>query len=167
VNVRAISTVLDASLCLLLVTASVLTLVGTPVVRESGPSADTSDRGPQTADQTAETLATSTARVTYRVGDRNRTVHDTLAGLLASAVLADPTATSTPAFTAAVTERVVHVVRRAEVGVQVIARPTAADASTDNRVVAGAPPPPAVDVHAAAFAVRRVRLIVRTWRSAP
>lgn len=166
---RAISTVLDASLCLLLVTASALTLVGTPLASETNPDA---------ADETVEALTTTTARVTYAVGEQDRsthqerTVHDTLAGLLAATVLADANesttafqrnATST-AFQQAVTARVTRAVRRPDVGVQVIARPRGDDQSASgNRVTAGENPPPDVDLHAAAVEVLAVRLTVRTW----
>ncbi|MFC4549912.1 hypothetical protein ACFO3H_06315, partial [Halorussus sp. GCM10023401] len=81
---RATSTVLDVALCLLFVTASVVTLVGAPSERE--PSRDT-------AETTAGVVATSTANVTYALGDerRPRTVHDTLAGLLATAAVTNAT----------------------------------------------------------------------------
>lgn len=158
---RAISTVIDVALCLLLVSASVLTLAGTPIERATEP-----DAAADAADETAETLATSTARVTYRTAnDHNRTVHDTLAGLLASAATVDETSDfdSASAFVAAVTASVNRTLRRAPVGVQVIARRETSDRPSNGRVVAGETPPPDADVHAAAFSVRRVGLTVRTW----
>ncbi|MFC4449313.1 DUF7284 family protein [Halorussus aquaticus] len=179
---RAISTVLDASLCLLLVSASALTLAATP----PGPGgAGTAATDPDTADESAELLATSTALVTYDAGSRNRTAHDTLAGLLASAAVADAGPASHHGFVRAVRERVGRAVRRRAVGVQVVARanestsrtvstatastpsatPTASTSNVthEGRVVAGDAPPPDADVHAAGFAVRQVRLTVRTW----
>ncbi|WP_435179691.1 DUF7284 family protein [Halorussus sp. AFM4] len=174
---RGVSTVLDAALCLLLVSASALTLAGTPTATD-----------PDTADEAAELLATSTARVTYQAGGTdtptgtasgreagNRTVHDTLAGLLARAATAD-TADSRPptraqstvgttGFVGAVTARVERALRRLDGDVQVVARRNASDATATpgSRVVAGEAPPPDADVHSAAFAVRDVRLTVRTW----
>jgi hypothetical protein len=170
---RAVSTVLDVSFCLLLVTASALTLVGTPLADQSRSRPATS---PDTADETAETLTTATASVNYSVGDRNRTAHDTLAGLLASAALRDPDSAAVSAFRSAVIERVGLALRYPEVRVQVIAgatgrrrrtdRPTATDPPESTRgesLVVGHSPPPTADVHAARVAVRGVRLTVRTW----
>lgn len=169
---RAVSTVLDVSLCLLFVTASALTLVGTPLADRSNP-----DAAPDTADQTAEILTTTTASVSYGVGDRNRTAHDTLAGLLASAALADDSSASAIEFRSAVIERVRRALRDSEVGVQVIADSTpesqsmpnldsrsvpSSDSTPDETLVVGTPPPNA-DVHAATVRVRGVRLTVRTW----
>ncbi|NEU57539.1 hypothetical protein [Halorussus sp. MSC15.2] len=164
---RAISTVLDASLCLLLVSASALTLAATP----TGPGgAGTAATDPDTADETAELLATSTALVTYDAGSRNRTAHDTLAGLLASAAVADSGPESHDGFVQAVTTRVGRTLRRLDGDAQVVARKNrpqsrASESNTahEGRVVAGDAPPPDADVHAAAFAVRQVRLTVRTW----
>lgn len=177
---RAISTVLDVSLCLLLVTASALTLVGTPLASEQGPGLDSNS---DTADETAEALTTTTAQVTYAVGDRNRTAHGTLAGLLAAATLADGESGSTTAFRRAVTERVRRalrrfevVFRRSDVSMQVVADSMLnsdsmpefdstpdPDSTPDGRIVAGPTPPPDADVHAARIEVRQVRLTVRTW----
>lgn len=173
---RAVSTVLDAALCLLLISASALTLAGTP----TGPPTATD---PDTADEAAELLATSTARVTYRAGGTGqgsettstRTVHDTLAGLLASAVTADDTGSSrspraeptgaATGFVQAVTSRVERALRQIDDDLQVVARRNASDATAapGSRVVAGDAPPPDADVHSAAFALRGVRLTVRTW----
>lgn len=156
---RAVSTVLDASICLLLVSASVLTLVGIP----------TDDGGdPDAADETAELLATSTAQVTYVVGDENRIAHDTLAGLLATAAVAsagadDSKGVSANEFERAVTERVNRTLRRSG-GAQVVARwESSGDPSLSGRTIAGGRPPPDADVHAAVFSVSSVRLTVRTW----
>lgn len=93
---RAVSTVLDVSLFLLLVSASAFVLVGT-----SPP------RGTPAAGPTTDVLAASTATVNYSIvpsgtggdpgqnagsaGSRDRTVHDTLAGLLAAGAVSDAT----------------------------------------------------------------------------
>ena len=174
---RAISTVLDVSLCLLLVSASALTLAGTPLQdRRSGPPT-----APDSADEAATLLATSTASVTYRPSDsatasaRNRTVHDTLAGLLASASATKAESESATDFVRATTATVGRALRRAGIRAQVVARPSELQSSAPHsptsksnsdrsgRVVAGPAPPPDADVYAAAVAVREVRLTVRTW----
>jgi len=162
---RAVSTVLDVSLCLLFVTASALTLVDTPL----GDRSD-SDIAPDTADEAAEMLTTTTANVTYGVGDRNRTAHDTLAGLLASGVLADASAASAIEFRSAVTDRTTRALQYLDADVQVVAEPLSdagskgdPDSPPDRLFVVGTPPPPNADVHAAVVAVRGVRLTVRTW----
>ena len=163
---RAVSTVLDASLCLLLVSASAVTLAGTPtgnLIRAgSNPAID-----PDTADRTAELLATSTARVSYAVADDStRTTHDTLAGLLARATRADVRGTSDE-FVRAVTEEVNRTLRRhtaTDIDVQVSAR-RVGDGANTGRITAGKSPPPTADVHAARFELRETRLAVRTWSS--
>jgi hypothetical protein len=89
-----------------------------------------------------------------------------LAGLLVSAARTDAQTNainSTPAFVGAVTATVGRALRRGEVGVQVVARPTVETGSQNSRVVAGETPPPDADVHAAAFTIQQVRLTVRTW----
>jgi hypothetical protein len=163
VRTRAVSTVLDASLCLLLVSASAVTLAGTPTADPGAGSG--SATGPDTADRTAELLATSTARVSYAVADDStRTTHDTLAGLLARATRADVRGTSDE-FVRAVTEAITHTLRRhtaTDIDVQVIARRTGNGTNT-GRISAGKSPPPTTDVHAARFELRETRLVVRTW----
>ena len=169
---RAVSTVVDASLCLLLVSASAVTLAGTPTADPGAGSG--SATGPDTADRTAELLATSTGRVTYRAADTNETVaddatkttHDTLAGLLASATRADVRGTSDE-FVRAVTEEINRTLRRhtaTDVDVQVTASRVGEEANT-GRITAGKSPPPTADVHAARFELRETRLAVRTWSS--
>jgi len=162
---RAVSTVLDVSLCLLFVTASALTLVGTPVADRSNP-----DSAPDIADEVAEVLTTATASVSYGVGDRNRTAHDTLAGLLASAALADANSASALEFRSVTTQRVTRALGAFDVAVQVVADPTpvgdsisSADSARDGIFVVGTPPPPNADVHAARVPVRGVKFTVRTW----
>lgn len=157
---RAISTVLDASLCLLLVSASALTLVD--ISTENGSN-------PRTSDETAELLATTTAQVSYEVRDENRSAHDTLAGLLATAAAAsgrggDSQTVSAARFERAVTERVNRTLRRTPNTAQVVARRASPRPATHGeRVIAGRRPPPKTDVHAAVFSVSNVRITVRTW----
>jgi hypothetical protein len=172
---RAVSTVLDVSLCLLFVAASALTLVGTPVADQSSPEA-----GPDSADESVEVLTTTTASVSYGVGDRNRTAHDTLAGLLATAALADARRASVVEFRDAVADRVTHALGHLDANSLVVADPSPesdsipsadsswtdsadGDATLADPVAVGTPPPPDADVHAATVRVRAVRLTVRTW----
>ena len=159
---RAVSTVLDASLCLLLVTASAVTLVETPTDRGGDPDA---------ADDLAETIATSTATIEYRTAEgKPRTTHDTLAGLLAAAAIEDADGTA-GGFVRTATARVERTLTRTNRGSQVIARtrsttgrePHNRPERAAGRIVVGRSPPPDADVHAAAFAVRGVRVTVRTW----
>lgn len=157
---RGVSTVLDVSLCLLLVTASALTLVA-PLRDDPNPNV-ARDAAPDTADETCEVLTTATASVTYEVDDRNRTAHDTLAGLLASATLADANSASALAFRSAVTERVARALRSPDASVQVVAAPESG-LSTDETLLVGPSPPRDADVHAASVEVRGVRLTARTW----
>lgn len=95
---RAISTVVDVTLCLLFVSAATLLLVGAP--GEPPPT----DRP---VDETATQLASTTATVEYTLdtggessrdrgwaGERSR--HGTLAGLLARAAIANATLDGTP-----------------------------------------------------------------------
>jgi hypothetical protein len=159
--------VLDASLCLLLVSASAVTLAGTPAT-DAGTGSD-----PDSADQTAELVATSTARVTYEVdANATKTAHDTLAGLLAGALRADArndagtgdARTDATDFPRAVTEAVNATLRRytsPDLGVQVVA--SGIGTGSSNRISAGRAPPPEIDVHAARFALRETRFTVRTW----
>lgn len=165
---RAVSTVLDASLCLLLVSASVVTLVEVPTAERGGRDANADA---DAADETAELLATTTAQVTYEAGDENRTAHDTLAGLLATAAAvasrpaSDSQGISVEHFERAVTERVNRTLRRFGGDAQVVVRsgPTTRDDPPGGRVVAGRRPPPNVDVHSAVFSVSSARLTIRTW----
>lgn len=80
---RAVSTVLDVAVCLLLVGVAVATLLaGVP----------TADSSPPDADRAAETLATATA--TTHLGDRRE--HRTLAAHLAAAAMANATVEGGP-----------------------------------------------------------------------
>ncbi len=84
---RAISTVLDVTLCLLLVSASAFVLVG---AKPSHPTTRT-----RSAESTANVLVTSTTNVEYTISSKSGTVdpttHGTLAELLGQAALAEAT----------------------------------------------------------------------------
>lgn len=148
VGARGVSTVLDASLCLLLITASALTLAGGPHTggfhagRPHAGGADRAATGPASADRAAAVVATSTARVTYAVDGRPRTAHDTLAGLLASAAragaLADRHGGSNASFVNAVIGRVERALRRIDHRTSAVARWSGTHGeSATTRVAAG------------------------------
>lgn len=139
---RGVSTVLDVSVCLLLVGAAVLTLLGAP---RGGP-----DPSADRADEIASTLAGSTATVSYGHAGENRTAHGTLAGLLADAAVSNATPATGQGFRSAVAN-----VTRPALGapdwrgqVLVTWRPyEGADGRAGVRV--GWPPPSDADVHTA------------------
>lgn len=119
---RAVSTVLDVTVCLLLIGAAIATLT------VPGPEPPAS-----AADETAEGLATTTANVSERVataggGRIDREVHGTTAELLARATLANLTldghdlAPTAGAFRAAVREQVRRDLAWAPRGTAVTAR---------------------------------------------
>lgn len=134
---RAISTVLDVSLFLLLVGAAVAT-----VAFASIPSVDGSTASSDPADETVETLSTSTTRVNYSVGPgldelklgatvdpdspiHHRSDHGTYTSLLADAAVANASidgdrmmAVDVP-FVAAVANATIPVIRREDVGTSV------------------------------------------------
>ncbi|WP_227355314.1 DUF7284 family protein [Haladaptatus salinisoli] len=152
---RAISTVLDATLCLLLVSASAFVLAG------AEPSRDAPDA--RTAESTADVLATSTARVNYTIPSESRslrrTTHDTLAGLLADAAVANATvrdvelARTSDDFERAVARRVRGRLSDST-NVQVVARwEPYRNAHLRGRFVVGGSPPPKSTVHAAVVSV--------------
>lgn len=144
---RGVSTVLDASVCLLLVSASALALAGVPT--------DDADPDPDTADATAEALSSSTARVTAGGGS----AHGTLAGLLAAAAVRNATLDGSRlapdrGFERAAERRVSRALQRAGTDAQVVARWEPFPGSRlGGRAVAGRTPPPDADVHAAALSV--------------
>lgn len=76
---RAISTVLDVAVFLLLVSAAVATLTLVP----------DDDPEPVVVDERADLLASSSADVEYTVGTENRTAHGTAASLLARGAVAN------------------------------------------------------------------------------
>lgn len=143
--VRGVSTVLDAALFCLLVTAAVATL--------TVPSVPPPEEG--TADGTARALATST--VTVQHGDR--TAHGTPAALLAraavrSAILGETATGPDGRFRRAVTDAARRIARHRSHGVRVRAawRPYPG-ASIRGVVTAGPTPPPDADVDAAQLVV--------------
>lgn len=142
---RGVSTVVDVSLALLLVSASVVTFIAaTPPERE-----DSRARG------AAALVAATTGRVEYSGGNASGTV----AGLLV-----DATAPTTPeGFRDAVRRRAERTLRRVPGPAQVTVRPQ----GEGQRVEVGAAPPQSADIDAAAFTVGRngtpVRVVVRTW----
>lgn len=85
-NRRAISTVVDVALCLLLITAAVGTIAAVP----AGDATDTPDAR-AAATETAGLLGSVTATVEYRAtsGTSVRRAHGTLASLFVEAALAD------------------------------------------------------------------------------
>ena len=147
---RAISTVADVVVCLLLVSAAVF-VVTTP----AEPPADLP------ADDTAQVLATSTAAVEYEFGTGNATrthrTRGTYAGLLGRAALLDatyggePVAPGSEGFVTGVRERTRSVLgANVQVSVRWAPYPGTPVAG---RVSVGPDPPPAADLHVARLTV--------------
>jgi hypothetical protein len=152
---RAISTVFDVSLCLLLVSASAFVLVGVD-------SPDSRVR-PRTAESTANVLTTSTAGVNYTIptetGRLRRTTHGSLAGLLGEAALAntairgDELSHTTDPFERRVARRVRERLDH-PAGVQLLVRWVPyRDAHLGGHIAVGESPPLRVDVHAAIVSI--------------
>jgi hypothetical protein len=143
---RAVSTVLDVSLCLLLVGTAVLTLAAAPTPQQ--------DPAAGSADGTASTLAATEVTVDYERGDRTRHAHGSLAGLLADAAVANGTPGEAPNFTAAVTRATLPALAGEGWHGQVVAtwRPYEG-AERGGTVLAGPDPPAGADVHAATMRV--------------
>lgn len=157
---RGVSTVLDATLFLLLVSAAAIPLV-------------TTDEGPTTSDapdRTLEVLTTATAEFTYATGNasagvageessmRRRTAHGTLAELLAAAAVDRPTvgpaATDSTDFDRAVTVATRDAVQRTGVQTQVrVHWQPYPDAPLSGGLEVGPDPPSNADVHAASTTV--------------
>ncbi|MEF8886628.1 MAG: hypothetical protein V5A30_02390 [Haloarculaceae archaeon] len=146
---RAVSTVLDTMVFLVLVSAAALVVTAPPVEPVNAP-----------ADDTAEVVATSTATVEYEFG-RGETVRrhasGTYAGLLARAAVANATlggehlAPAGPAFAASVRKETSAVLGA---NVQVSARwAPYPGAPVAGQVTVGPDPPPRADVHVARFRV--------------
>lgn len=167
---RAVSTVLDATLCLLLITAAVGVLVAAPSDR----GAERDQGAERSAAATTDVLTTSTARVEYSVdptsddvaptypssdGAYRRSAHGTLAELLAAAAVAAGRVEETSivphdAFESAV--RTATAARIADVAddARVIARwEPYPNAPVEGSVAVGPTPPPDADVEAAAATV--------------
>lgn len=153
---RGVSTVVDAALCLLLVSAAALALAG---VERSPPP----ERGDAAA--VAESLAATTATVDYRLPasaverdrPRNRTAHGTLASLLADAARLDRR-DRPRGFAARVRTHVETWLRGFDARVQV-----RVDAGSPPPLVVGRSPPPDATVDAATLRVGRARVVARTW----
>ncbi|NHN47449.1 hypothetical protein G9464_07550 [Halostella sp. JP-L12] len=153
---RAVSTVVDAALCLLLVSGAVATLVALP--EEPEPSrADA-------ADDAANAVGASTARVNYTLaaGDRDleRSAHGTLAEHLADAAVANasvrgrPLSNASDGFERAATALVAAELARPNGSVAVRARwEPYPDAPIGGEASAGVAPPPGADVHVATLTV--------------
>lgn len=159
---RGVSTVLDATFCLLLVSAAALTVATADTARFAGAVDHDHDRNRDEA--VAETLATATATVRYDLGTDRRTGatvervrHGTLAELLAAAARAtvavdgrglDPHGER---FAAAVRAVVAPVL---DGRTQVVAVWTPyPGAHVRGRVAVGPTPPPDASVHAATLTV--------------
>lgn len=145
---RGVSTVVDVSLAVLLITASVVTLVATG----QPPTGDDGD-----ARKAASLIAATTVELDYPDG----TASGTLAGLLADAALPD-----TPdGFDAAVRRRTRETLQNVSTPVQV----TAAPLGGERRTTVGGRPPPSATVATTTFVVPAarnrtpVRIVVRTW----
>lgn len=169
---RAISTVLDVSLFLLLVGAAVAT-----VALSTAPSVDGPVDATDPADEVAETLGTSTARVDYSLGPAlvrtgaidsarmsdpilNRSDHGSYAALLGEAAVADASLDDDPltvggsAYREAVTEAVERPLRRSRGAAVVRATWTPyPDAPVVGTHRAGGVPPANVDVRTATLTV--------------
>lgn len=159
---RAISTVLDAAIFLLLVSAAIGLFYTIPESDEAG--AD-----PDVAAETTTTLATSTETIEYRPapsgdvadGTANRTDRGTVAELLAEATVANARLggeplTHSPNHEAAVRNATSDTVRQfggdVEVQVRTRWRPLGASGPRGG-IVVGPSPPTDADVHAATMAV--------------
>ncbi|MFC6988061.1 hypothetical protein ACFQJD_03750 [Haloplanus sp. GCM10025708] len=158
------SSVLDATLCLLLVSAAVVTVVT---------STPETPAGDGRADAVAETLATTTATVNYSLTSANasesgdsgsidasldRATHGTLAGLLARAAVAnvtvdgERTTRAHDGFRRRIVRRVQRVVRANRTSVHAVWRPVRG-VGIRGEVLVGGRPPPNVAVHAAVLTV--------------
>lgn len=146
---RAISTVLDVAVFLLLVSAAVATVAYAPA----------QERPDVSSGETAAVLATTTATVEYDLRGDRRESHGTLAALLGRATVANATldgvsvAPFTGDFVATVGEEVRSVLsapNRTQISAQWTPYP---GAPVRSRVVVGPSPPPGVDVAASTLTV--------------
>jgi len=146
VSDRAVSTVVDVAVCLLLVGAAALTLTGAPIAEP--------DPATGRAEELASTLAGSTGTVVYADAGRERTARGTLAGLLAAAAVTNRTPATGDGFRQAVANATRPALGAREWRGQVTAtwRPYEG-ADPGGTVVVGPTPPPGVDVHAATTGV--------------
>lgn len=143
---RAVSTVLDVSLSLLLVSAAVLTLLTAPTP-EHDPAAGR-------AEEIATTLTGSTATVSYDTEEENRTVHGTRAGLLADAAVSNRTPSSDRRLRSAVANATEPVLSGPRWQGQIVAIWRPFEGANDVAAVrVGGVPPDRVDVHSATMTV--------------
>ncbi|MFC7044895.1 hypothetical protein ACFQH6_05170 [Halobacteriaceae archaeon GCM10025711] len=148
---RAVSTVLDVTLALLLVSAGTVVLATAP----SPPN----DTGPGPARTAANLLSTTDATVEYRhstggAEPERRTANGTVATLLADAALVDARTGGTPPFVERVENATERTVRRVTPRAQVVAVWTPyPGAPVVGRVAAGRRPPPDADVDAVTLTV--------------
>lgn len=151
-SARGVSTVVDISLCLLLVSAAVATLA------TATPPAPEDDARARTA---ASVVATGTLSVTYDVNGTERRANGTAAELLAAAAVlsAPPNGSTGAAFVSRVRNRTRTRLAGFDGRVQVVARWTPyRDAPVSGAVRVGAAPPPVADVDAVTFVVPRERV---------
>lgn len=161
---RAVSTVVDVAVCLLLVSASVLLLVTAPAP---------ADPAPDRADETADVVASATTTVHYSLrpseegafylvpnGTYDRTTRDTVANLLAAAAVRDAELHGEPfpgrdgTLAPSVANATEQALRTVTDEVQVRATWTPyRGAPLSGTVVVGDTPPPAARVHAATLVV--------------
>jgi len=152
------STVLDVTLCLLLVSAGAVTLATTtPHDASTGPSTTASDHA-QTLATTTATVEVAPAGAADRNASRSRTRNGTVAALLADAAVRNLSVDETPVSAGrGHFERVVGEATRATVGavgVNVVARwRPFPDASVSAVTAVGPSPPGDADVHAATVSV--------------
>lgn len=147
---RALSTVVDVSMALLLVSAAAVALVTIPV----------EDRRPPDPDATARTVLASTVDVTYQASAGERKVSGRVATVLGEAAVAKARGTD-PGFVAAAKPAVAVLLAEIEGRIQVVARA----GSTTLRV--GQAPPPRASVASVTHPVvvdnQSATLTVRTW----
>jgi hypothetical protein len=174
VSDRGVSTVLDASLAVLLIGGAVLTLAGAP-------TQPTDDVGSDAADGTADLLAGTTATVEYSMAPAarkadpsivafpaegrsgpgfRRSAHGTVASLVAAGTIGDagldgePFSHATESLASKAGSIAVSTLEDDDTRVQVQAvwRPFP-EADLQGGLVAGTNPPPGADVHAATISV--------------
>jgi hypothetical protein len=146
---RAISTVLDVSVCLLLVSAAVGTLVLTTPLQDSETGAG----------ETAELLASTTLSVEYDLRGERRQAHGTAGTLLARAAVANASTDGLALSPASdsfrdTVRRAVRQRLAAPNRTQVLARwRPYRGAALNGTVTVGQSPPPETDVHSATVTV--------------
>lgn len=162
---RAISTVVDAALCLLLIAAAVATLAHAPIDDGPAPAA-------AAADETLTQLGTTTATVEYSLGGPgepaafhdspafDRDAHGTLAGLLADAAVGGATARGerigphSTGYEAAVRNETADRIARSDARVNVTVRwEPYPGAHVGGVVTVGPEPPDRADVHVSTMTV--------------